>query len=277
MIQDTTSPPEPPKGLLGWINRIRIRRVLGGILFLQIGLAGVLVAPDVDLDRLMGREPTLRTAVTDPVTPGSQTRPYSPRSLPRRADGAGNPGTVSQPGNPEMLEFRRVEHDLLGPVLLLAGGIGEGDSDRFERALDDLPDAVRTVVLHSPGGLVREAIRIGRLLREREMQTAVAADGACISACPLILFAGVERRISPQAWIGMHQAYLPQSSILPIPVALTSIQSLQGDVLQYTDDMGVDPMVHVHALATPPEEAYFLVEAELLGYRVATEMLTAAE
>jgi len=271
------SAPAGPRGFLGVVNRIPIRHVLRGILVLQIVLACALAFPDLDMDRILGREARISTEVVDPVSPGSQTRPYSPRILPRRADGNRRTDGVTLPRDVGALEFSRIEHPELGAALLLAGGIGQGDSDRFEAQLDTLPQEVRTVILQSPGGLVGEALRLGAILRAAGLNTAVIDDGACISACPLILFAGVERLVSPQAWIGMHQAYYPQTGLLQVPAAITSIQNLQGEVLQYTNEMGVDPMVHVHALSTPPEEAYFLIEEELLRYRVATASLAARE
>ncbi len=263
----------PARGPLARLRRVSIRRLLGAILVLQIGLALALALPDLDIERLLEGSGPIRTSEVEPVTPGSQTRPYSPRVLPRRADGNPGSGPVTLPRELDALEFSRTDHPDFGPVLLLAGSIGEGDAARFARELDELPQEVGTLMLHSPGGMVEEALEIGALVRERGMNTAVLADGACLSACPLILFAGVERLIAPQAWIGMHQAYYPASTVVSTAAAITSVQSLQGRVLEYTDAMGVDPVVHVHALATPPEEAYFLVSEELLRYRVATEML----
>lgn len=266
-------PDAPAQGPLARLRRVSIRRVLGIILLLQIVLALALALPDLDIDRLLEGSGPIRTSEVEPVTPGSQTRPYSPRVLPRRADGNPGSGPVALPSELDTLDFTRTEHPELGPVLLMAGRIGEGDAAQFARTLDELPAEIETLLLHSPGGMVEEALEIGTLVRERGMNTAVLADGACLSACPLILFAGVERLVATEAWIGMHQAYFPPSTVVSTNAAITSVQSLQGRVLEYTDGMGVDPVVHVHALATPPEEAYFLIEEELLRYRVATAML----
>ena len=101
----------------------------------------------------------------------------------------------------------------------------------------------------------------------------VSADAACNSACPLILFGGTKRYVSRTAWIGMHQAYLEKGTIIPTRAAVSGIQSLQGKVLKYTSEMGVDPIVHAHAMTTLPDQAYFLVEEEIMRYRVATRMI----
>ena len=95
---------------------------------------------------------------------------------------------------------------------------------------------------------------------------------ACVSACPLILFSGSERLVSRASWIGLHQAYYDEGVFIPSrPVR--DIQTLQAETLLYTQEMGADPTVHIHALETPPEDAYFLVEDELTGCAVATRII----
>jgi hypothetical protein len=101
----------------------------------------------------------------------------------------------------------------------------------------------------------------------------VVADGACISACPTILFGGVARYVSREAWIGMHQSYLADVTAATTRRAVSDVQHIQGDVLAFTRESGVDAGVHAFALQTPPEDVYFLVPEELAEYRVATELL----
>lgn len=98
------------------------------------------------------------------------------------------------------------------------------------------------------------------------------ADATCASACPLILFSGVKRIVSRNAWVGMHQSYMADVTMVTTRQAVAEIQFLQGDVLEHTKAMGVDPAVHIHAFQTPPESIYYLVEEELTEYAVATEL-----
>jgi hypothetical protein len=88
----------------------------------------------------------------------------------------------------------------------------------------------------------------------------------CYSACPYLLAGGEAREIDAQASVGVHQHYFGENSLLPAFVAVEDIQRGQGDVMAYLDEMGIDPLVMQHALATPPDEIYVLLEEELQRY-----------
>ena len=83
--------------------------------------------------------------------------------------------------------------------LSLIGKIEPGDSEKIERRIHEIeqPKAIRLRVgmlkLSSPGGDLAEAMRIGRLLRSRQISTFVTSDASCASACVFILAAGVSR------------------------------------------------------------------------------------
>jgi len=64
----------------------------------------------------------------------------------------------------------------------------------------------------------------------------------------------------------VHQHYFGESTILPAGFAVEDIQTGQGRVMAYLDEMGIDPLVMRHALVTPPDEIYVLVPAELRAY-----------
>ncbi|QDL90506.1 hypothetical protein FDP22_01065 [Paroceanicella profunda] len=256
--------------MIGRLTRIPLRLALRLVLALQVGLGIALVVEDTREFWGMPRAPD-GPLPTAPVSPGDQTRRYDPRAVPRAPGREAPGGPVRFSDQPGDLTFRFEDGGDLGRVLLLEGRIGAGDSDRLERALDGVepPD---TVALHSPGGDVREALRMGALIRERGFDTAVTAGAACNSACPLLLASGVERIVSREAWVGMHQAYMAPGTIIPSRDAVISIQALQAEVLAHFEAMGVDPLVQVPALRTPPEEAYFLVPEELERYRLATRI-----
>ena len=237
--------------------------------------AATLVAADFAEHGDLLADPSVRAVPVDPIAPGDQTRPYAPRAIP--VDRTGD-GVDPERPPPRMTDGGRISFDIVdlpdfGRAIFVNGEIRTGDSDRFERALATAPAGVGYVALHSPGGRVVEAIRMGRLVREQELETVVTARGACVSACPLVLFGGVERHVSESAWVGMHQAYFDGTSILPMAIAVEEIQSLQSEVIAFTHEMGVDPAVHVFALSTPPNEAYFFVADELEAYNVATTIM----
>ena len=97
--------------------------------------------------------------------------------------------------------------DLPGEVDIVSikGEITDGDSHRF---YDLVRERERiTVVLQSPGGLVKEALQIGAEIRMKNFATMVASDGECFSACGLIWVSGARRYMSPDSKIGFHAAY----------------------------------------------------------------------
>jgi hypothetical protein len=89
-----------------------------------------------------------------------------------------------------------------GNRIVLTGSIQEGDDAAFAAAVDS---GVRMVVLGSDGGRVTEAMAIGRLIRERHLDTAVPSS--CVSACALIWAAGQRRTVNGR--LAMHCPTFP--------------------------------------------------------------------
>lgn len=248
-------------GRRGW----DARRVLYAVLVLQLAMAALLAGRDVvgALPALVW--PSKQPGLEQPTAPGDQTRRYAPRDMPL-PDAPGRPWRNTG-DMPERLEILRE-----GEVLRLTGAIAPGDDARLAEALAREAGLVR-VRLDSPGGSVRDALEIGRSLRAAGLETVMAAGDICFSACPYILAAGVERRVDGAAQVGVHQHYFGQSTVLPAFMAVEDIQRGQGEVMAHLDAMGVDVRLMGPALATPPDEIYLLLEAELLEYRLATEVM----
>lgn len=248
-----------------------VRRWMQGFLALQAALAAALIWADVS--SLDWEEGAVVTAPTAPVVPGDQTRRYDPAAVPMREGGGRTGGPVDLPREMGELAFRFIDDEVYGRIMALEGAIAPGDAARFESALAGAEPKPDFVSLHSPGGSLTDALAIGKAVREAELNTLIVSGGACISACPTILFGGVERHVAADAWIGMHQSYLAGVSMVTSRQAVREVQRLQGEVIGFARDMGVDPGVHVHALTTPPEDVYFLLPEEIEDYRVATTLL----
>jgi hypothetical protein len=115
---------------------------------------------------------------------------------------------------PQMNEFasiafnydslKRVEATLApdGKSLALQGTIGTGSFEYVQQILN-AASGVRTLVLDSQGGRLREAEQLAELVRERGMDTYV--EGQCASACTYIFLAGKDRAATPNAMIGFHR------------------------------------------------------------------------
>lgn len=235
-------------------KRNPVGRVLTGVLGFQLLLGGLLFIGDLqDGFRLPSTGPK-SPALTEPVRPGDQTRRFSPK---RAVPGSREP-------LPERLTLTVVSG---GDAIVLEGEIEGGDASRILKQINELPQAPTRAILNSPGGSVRDALELGRALRLSGMDTEMRSADICYSACPYLLAAGVERSVPQDAFVGVHQHYFGESTILPAFAAVEDIQRGQGEVMRYLDQMGIDPLVMQHALVTPPDEIYVLLPEELERYK----------
>jgi hypothetical protein len=110
-------------------------------------------------------------------------------------------GTVAQAAEMEKIDLPEIDV----PLISLRGPIERGDGDKFSNLASGLPRA--SVILRSPGRLLKEALQIGATIRMSGFSTMVAADQECFSACGLIWVSGVRRYMSDSSLIGFHAAY----------------------------------------------------------------------
>ena len=253
-----TNEPEPAPR-----ERSPVARVLMGALVFQLGLAALLFWDDLGTGLRIPSFGPDAPSLTEPVRPGDQTRRFRPDRAP--------PGGRPMPSGPfpDRLTLTPVE---VGAAALLEGAIVAGDAERIVKQLDELDPAPTRIYLNSPGGSVGDALDLGRYLRRAAMNTELRDGDICYSACPYLLAAGVERVVPDSASVGVHQHYFGESTLLPAFVAVEDIQRGQGEVMGYLADMGIDPLVMRHALATPPDEIYVLLPEELRRYHIVTEM-----
>jgi hypothetical protein len=238
-------------------KRNHVGRVLVAVLFFQLGLAGLLFWDDIaDGLRMPGLSPRA-PALDDPIRPGDQTRRFQPDRA--------RPGGIPMPASPlpDRLTLTVVE---AGTRVLLEGTIQAGDAERIQKQLSALEPMPEGVFLNSPGGSVRDALVLGRALRQMGMTTALRSGDICYSACPYLLAAGTSRTIPEDASVGVHQHFFGENTLLPTFLAVEDIQRGQGEVMEYLDQMGIDPLVMRHALATPSDEIYLLLPEELESY-----------
>ncbi len=99
---------------------------------------------------------------------------------------------------------------------------------------------VFSVVLNSTGGDVMAAIDIGEEVRKQWVWTEMDDAGHCLSACVLILAAGVQRIPAPNR-VGIHRPYFNPEIFANLPPndAREKYQALAKDVQQYLSRMGM--------------------------------------
>ncbi len=245
-------------------NRGRVRRWLLAVLAAELMIGVYLFGSDFARSLPGLAWPSAAPQLTQPVSPGDQTRRY------RRDTGPASPaapGRVPRPANRDMPDRLRIEPG--GEATLrLTGAIAPGDADRVAEALNGAETAPLRVILDSPGGSVQDALNIGRQLREGGVDTEIQEDGICLSACPYMLAGGADRSVAEGAWVGVHQHYFGENIALPAFLAVEDIQRGQGEVMAYLLEMGIDPALMSHALVTPPDEIYLLMPEELQRYRL---------
>jgi hypothetical protein len=109
------------------------------------------------------------------------------------------------------------------------GKIVPGTAAEFRQMINSLGDQKLPILIHSGGGAVRDAMAIGRLIRDRQFDVAVSRTefdscvdsncptrygvrgkvvdfhAICASACALLLAGGERRFVAPLAFVGVHQ------------------------------------------------------------------------
>lgn len=86
-----------------------------------------------------------------------------------------------------------------------------GDIEKGDDALFDIltPDCRGGgVLLKSNGGNLLAGLKIGELIREKGLETAVSYDATCASACALAWLGGTKRYMFKESLIGFHAAYV---------------------------------------------------------------------
>jgi peptidoglycan hydrolase-like protein with peptidoglycan-binding domain len=143
-------------------------------------------------------------------------------------------------------------------VIALDGEVTGDFVADFERALEERPDAT-IMLLNSPGGYVDDALVVARTVHERGMSTVVSPGMGCYSACAYIFFAGAPREADGE--LGVHQI---SADVADLVLAQTTL----SDVIDALNQFGVEQVVIVKMLRTPPEDMYVFSAEELADWEV---------
>ena len=103
-----------------------------------------------------------------------------------------------------------------GDQLILSGPVIEGDLPKIERAFKNNPKLTTVILRNSPGGHPPTGFRVGEIIREKGLTTAVS--GYCYSSCSRMYLGGVKRIFTddfpPGATeIGFHGHYKKDGSL----------------------------------------------------------------
>jgi hypothetical protein len=177
-------------------------------------------------------------------------------------------------------------------VKVLTGVSEEGTTHRLVSLLAQIGDRKLPIFFHSPGGEIIESLKLGRLLRARELSAGVAttlpancaADTVeecrklmrerpdaearlwsesvpCASACAYAILGAVTREVAPGARVGVHSS-LVDPSMTETRRALAAAAGERA-IRAYLADLGIDAELYKIAMSTGFESVHVLTRGEL--------------
>lgn len=148
------------------------------------------------------------------------------------------------------------------------------------------------VALHSSGGSMNDAMRVGSGLRTLNARVIVGrvlrkgsaveiAPGSCLSACSFAFAGGSRRAVPERSELGVH-SWMPTSLVdsaaeadrKPEAFDRKAVQDLHAATaryMDYIDRMGLDLRIVMRALQTPYEKMARLNRQELKEWKAVTE------
>jgi hypothetical protein len=255
----TLLPPDFRARFNAWLNDRPDDSILRKLFAVMI--AGTVSVLALDYVELSGMREQIAASLPDLSTDAA------PAALPQ--DDRPTVGPLRRPDGPLA---SKMTFDLQADGRLRATGtIEPGTAKIFADEVEKRGSYIKTIVLHSPGGSVTDALEMGRLIRKRNFTTQVEAGRYCASSCPLVFAGGVERRAGEKAILGVHQV----SALTRDGTSgggMADAQRVSAVCQKYLREMGVDLQVWTHAMETPKEKLYSFKKDELLTLKLATDV-----
>ncbi|WP_184497918.1 MULTISPECIES: hypothetical protein [Rhizobium] len=123
------------------------------------------------------------------------------------------------------------------------------------------------ITFDSPGGNVIVAIEFGRIIRALNARTIQIRAMECASACA---FAGGVHRFAEPGSIGVHRVSLSDDAGMDNKTAVSSVQSLTGEIIGYLTDMGVSPNLLQLSLSIDSDDIRYLTSPEMRDWNIIT-------
>lgn len=142
-------------------------------------------------------------------------------------------------------------------VLLLDGEIG---FDTFESLVrESALNEIRLVQLHSGGGLIESAARIGAFIADNDLATFV--NSGCESACVIVALSSAKLYVTPDARFGFHRGSAlanPDSELGRFVSGLAT-----DDLIARLGALGVPEEILDRARNTPPDQMHHVSGEDL--------------
>ena len=129
----------------------------------------------------------------------------------------------------------------------------------------------KLILLNSIGGNVSGAVRFARYVRQNEMNTWIAKNQTCASACALVFLAGIQR--FSEGKLVVHQ-YLPPAEQANEKIARDkawiSVQRIIGETITLLNSFGTPRFVFERIFSSP--NLYEFTEAEMAELTTVTSL-----
>lgn len=125
-------------------------------------------------------------------------------------------------------------------ILTVHGEFTQGDTNEFIKQI--LENNVHTVEFDSTGGNFMASIRIGKFIREQQLNTFIPKNKKCSSACTYAFMGGVERTIDKDAKFAMHRPYFNEDMSGKYTEGYDIGVITTVTVTTYLIKMGLDPL-----------------------------------
>ena len=205
-----------------------------------------------------------------------QIKDYSDKKYPVPTKIPGKlPLNINLPNNKtEGLIYKEISFPNLGLGLLASGGITTGDATKFKSILENYKEGeLKFIALHSPGGFIEEALEIGKHIRGNNLNTVITNSATCLSACPYIFAGGVNRIKGLNSYIGVHQTYYYEDTVIPFYFAVKDVQKSHAELFRYLKEMDINHDIMEFILDTPPEDIYIIENNQLTEFNLVTDLI----
>lgn len=161
---------------------------------------------------------------------------------------------------------------VIAVITLITGEVLTTDPESFSRQYQEKTAGVseeviahRFAYLNSPGGNAYAAMRLGRMLRDKNFDAFIFPESVCYSSCVYLLAAGNNKTVHGE--VGIHRPYFTE-----LPDSSSSIQEAMrktlSDSKDYFSQMNIPESLAEEMYSVPPHEIKYLSTSELRSFRL---------
>ena len=189
-------------------------------------------------------------------------------------------GAIAQPASAVEISQHVLKDNAETNAILLKGRIDDGDTFDLQVYIGNLPKKPTIVVyLNSPGGNLREGMRLGKFFFDNKIETAVETKTACASACALAFLGGrdtngkQQRTKASSAGVGFHSFTrdFDKDKSYSADDMKTVVQQTQTQVFivaEYLKSIGADPDIVRLMLRAQANQMNYISNDEALALNI---------